>query len=156
MKKKTLTIAIALVLVVALAVGATYALLTDKTDTVTNTFTAGKITDGNTGETIYELRDGYPIEELDGKQSVNTHILRSRLKIEIDKKHLKWSPFVSVEFHNNLQSNFHLDKLRTSVGTDYSIHKHHKVGLSYILTHKFEDEGTSRMHAINASYKFNF
>lgn len=115
-----------------------------------------KITDGNTGETVYELRDGYPIEELDGKQSVNTHILRSRLKIEIDKKHLKWSPFVSVEFHNNLQSNFHLDKLRTSVGTDYSINKHHKVGLSYILTHKFEDEGTSRMHAINASYKFNF
>lgn len=41
MKKKTLTIAIALVLVVALAVGATYAYLTAKTQTVTNTFTAG-------------------------------------------------------------------------------------------------------------------
>ena len=41
MKKKTLTIAIALVLVVALAVGATWAYLTAKTDPVVNTFTAG-------------------------------------------------------------------------------------------------------------------
>ena len=42
MKKKTLTIAIALVLVVALAVGATWAYLTAKTEAVTNTFTVGK------------------------------------------------------------------------------------------------------------------
>lgn len=54
MKKKTLTIAIALVLVVALAVGATYALLTDTTNAVTNTFTAGKITDNDTVFTLKE------------------------------------------------------------------------------------------------------
>ena len=45
MKKKTLTIAIALVLVVALAVGATWAYLTAKTEAVTNTFTVGKLFD---------------------------------------------------------------------------------------------------------------
>lgn len=54
MKKKTLTIAIALVLVVALAVGATYALLTDTTNVVTNTFTAGKITGDDTVFTLKE------------------------------------------------------------------------------------------------------
>lgn len=54
MKKKTLTIAIALVLVVALAVGATYALLTDKTGTVTNTFVVGKITDDGTTFSLKE------------------------------------------------------------------------------------------------------
>lgn len=43
MKKKTLTIAIALVLVVALAVGATWAYLTAKTEAVTNTFTVGTV-----------------------------------------------------------------------------------------------------------------
>ena len=53
MKKKTLTIAIALVLVVALAVGATYALLTDKKE-ITNTFSAGKVTDQNTQFTLVE------------------------------------------------------------------------------------------------------
>lgn len=53
MKKKTLTIAIALVLVVALAVGATYALLTDKKE-ITNTFSVGKVTDQNTQFTLVE------------------------------------------------------------------------------------------------------
>lgn len=53
MKKKTLTIAIALVLVVALAVGATYALLTDSKE-ITNTFSAGKIIDRNTEFTLVE------------------------------------------------------------------------------------------------------
>lgn len=54
MKKKTLTIAIALVLVVALAVGATYALLADKTESVTNTFAAGKIIGDDTVFTLKE------------------------------------------------------------------------------------------------------
>lgn len=54
MKKKTLTIAIALVLVVALAVGATYALLTDKTEAVKNTFVVGKITDRDTTFSLKE------------------------------------------------------------------------------------------------------
>ena len=52
MKKKTLTIAIALVLVVALAVGATYALLTAKTDAVNNTFIAGKLTNDKDALTL--------------------------------------------------------------------------------------------------------
>lgn len=45
MKKKTLTVAIALVLVVALAFGATYAYLKASTDTIKNTFVAGKLFD---------------------------------------------------------------------------------------------------------------
>lgn len=53
MKKKTLTIAIALVLVVALAVGATYALLTDKKE-ITNTFSAGKVIGDDTEFTLVE------------------------------------------------------------------------------------------------------
>lgn len=55
MKKKTLTIAIALVLVVALAVGATYALLTDSKE-ITNTFSAGKVIDGNTEFKLVESK----------------------------------------------------------------------------------------------------
>lgn len=53
MKKKTLTIAIALVLVVALAVGATWALLTDKKE-ITNTFSAGKVIGDGTEFTLVE------------------------------------------------------------------------------------------------------
>ena len=54
MKKKTLTIAIALVLVVALAVGATWAYLTAKTEAVTNTFTVGKLFDQDGALTLKE------------------------------------------------------------------------------------------------------
>lgn len=69
MKKKTLTIAIALVLVVALAVGATWAYLTSTTDTITNTFVAGKLFDQGGGIKLQERvvtpkNDGtYVIEE---------------------------------------------------------------------------------------------
>lgn len=47
-------LAIALVLVVALAVGATWALLTHTTDTVTNTFVVGKLIDANTTFSLKE------------------------------------------------------------------------------------------------------
>lgn len=69
MKKKTLTIAIALVLVVALAVGATWAYLTSTTDTITNTFVAGKLFDQGGGiklqeRVVAQKTDGtYVIEE---------------------------------------------------------------------------------------------
>ena len=54
MKKKTLTIAIALVLVVALAVGATWAYLTQTTGPVVNTFTVGKVLDNAGNFTLNE------------------------------------------------------------------------------------------------------
>lgn len=69
MKKKTLTIAIALVLVVALAVGATWAYLTSTTNTITNTFVAGKLFDQDGGiklqeRVVSQKNDGtYVIEE---------------------------------------------------------------------------------------------
>lgn len=69
MKKKTLTIAIALVLVVALAVGATWAYLTSTTNTITNTFVAGKLFDQGGGiklqeRVVTQKTDGtYVIEE---------------------------------------------------------------------------------------------
>lgn len=69
MKKKTLTIAIALVLVVALAVGATYALLTDKTNVVTNTFTAGKITDN---DTVFTLKEHKVTQAANGAYSLTS------------------------------------------------------------------------------------
>lgn len=69
MKKKTLTIAIALVLVVALAVGATYALLTAKTDPVTNTFVVGKIQDK---DTVFSLKE----HAIDSQDATGKYVLK--------------------------------------------------------------------------------
>ena len=70
MKKKTLTIAIALVLVVALAVGATYALLTHSTDEVVNTFAVGKIKDDST---VFSLKE----HAIAGQEANGKYILKT-------------------------------------------------------------------------------
>ena len=111
------------------------------------------VTDSETGEKVLRLKE----TERDTSFASNDHTLRSRLKFEFDKKRCKWSPYVSVEFHDDLQNGFHLDKLRTCVGCGYKINKHHSVGLGYVLTHKFDvDEPTTRMHAVSMSYKYDF
>ena len=70
MKKKTLTIAIALVLVVALAVGATYALLAHSTDEVVNTFAVGKIKDDGT---VFSLKE----HAIAGQEATCKYILKT-------------------------------------------------------------------------------
>lgn len=115
-----------------------------------------KIIDSTTGQTEYQLRDGYPVTETNGKVASDAQYIRSRIKLEVDKKRLAWSPFVSVEFHNSIDRSFHLHKLRTSVGTEYAISSDHKVGLAYVLSNEFDESPNERMHAISASYKFDF
>lgn len=72
MKKKTLTIAIALVLVVALAVGATWAYLTAKTQTVTNTFTAG----GAVAANDLTLKEHVATPNADGSYKLDTNYVK--------------------------------------------------------------------------------
>lgn len=65
MKKKTLAVALAFVLVIAMSVAGTFAYLTDKTETVTNTFTVGKVDidlTEKTGDT-YKMIPGEDIEK---------------------------------------------------------------------------------------------
>lgn len=110
------------------------------------------------------LKDGYPITEADYKEGNSSHILRTRLKLEVDKKRLAWSPFISVESHNNLtaqhgkeQTNvLYLEKVRTMVGTGYKINKHHAVSLAYILTFEHEINTFERMHAVSIGYNYDF
>lgn len=93
---------------------------------------------------------------VDHKSAKNRHLLRSRLKFSIDKKGWKWEPYVSVEAHNNLGDKWHLDKVRTIVGVDYSISRQHKVGLGYVFNHENDDDGNQNIHAISIGYNFKF
>lgn len=73
MKKRTLTAAIALVLIVALAVGATYAYLTAKTGTVTNTFVVGKVIDpGDEKNPNFVLDESKAVRSSDGTYTLDT------------------------------------------------------------------------------------
>lgn len=93
---------------------------------------------------------------IDHKSAKNRHLLRSRLKLSIDKKGWKWEPYVSVETHNNLGDKMHLDKVRTIVGADYKITKQHEIGVGYVFNHENDDDGNYNIHAISIGYNFKF
>lgn len=114
------------------------------------------------GQTLYYIKEGYPEAEVKKNESEYEHILRSRLKLEVDKKHLHWNPFVSVEFHNALGPFSHdvsrmaLQKIRTAAGTGYKIGNGHELSLSYIMTQDREGATHEYRHAINVGYNFEF
>lgn len=97
------------------------------------------------------------------KSAESNHMLRSRLKLEMDKKHCPWSPFVSVEAHNSLNSGqkLNLEKVRTGIGCEYKINKHHSLSLAYILTANIHDDENShdrmheRVHAASIGYQLD-
>ncbi|MBQ7461509.1 MAG: DUF2490 domain-containing protein [Bacteroidaceae bacterium] len=122
---------------------------------------------------IPDVPDGDPTQtwETEVKPAYTDQVLRSRLKLEFDKKRNPFSPFVSAEFHNSVSrgDRFLLQKIRTSAGISYKFRKHNEVSLAYILTFDMydieEDETTmtlqtvrlhDRMHAINIGYKYSF
>lgn len=112
----------------------------------------------------YELKNGYPEVEVDEREDKNSNVLRSRLKLEVDKKGVDLSPFVSCEVHNNLNigNKMVLEKVRSSAGLEYKVSKKHKITLAYILTCDIhDDEGAlerihGRTHAFNIGYEFKF
>lgn len=91
-------------------------------------------------------------------------VLRSRLKLEVDKKGLAISPFVSAEAHNSVAvgNKMNLEKVRTSLGMGYKINKKNEISVAYVLTFNIhDDEGDferihERVHAVNVGYKFDF
>lgn len=92
-------------------------------------------------------------------------VLRSRIKLEYDKKRVPFSPFISAEAHNSTTVGDHmlLQKVRAAVGTSYKFRKHNEVSLSYIITfdmYDIEDNEVvrqhDRKHAICLGYKYSF
>lgn len=97
-----------------------------------------------------------PEEVIKQKSAWDRHLLRSRLKFAIDRKGWKWEPFASVETHNNMSDGWHLDKIRSTAGTEFSISSQHKVSAAYVFTHENDDDGNENIHAINIGYHFKF
>ena len=115
----------------------------------------------------YDVPDGNPTEEWESelKPSYTDQVLRSRLKLEFDKKRNPFSPFISAEFHNSLSKgdNMLLQKIRTAAGLTYKFRKHNEITFAYLLTFDIYDTEDNevvrlndRMHAINIGYKYSF
>ncbi len=114
-----------------------------------------------TGGYYFEWDD--PESEERTKPAESDHMLRSRLKLEMDKKHCPWSPFVSVEAHNSLNSGqkLNLEKVRTGIGCEYKINKRNSLSLAYILTANIHDDEDNherlheRVHAVSIGYQLD-
>jgi hypothetical protein len=103
--------------------------------------------------------------ETEIKPAITDHALRSRLKLEYDKKRFPFSPYISAELHNSvgIGDHFLLQKVRTAIGSGYKFKKQHEISLAYILTfdiYDIEDNEVVRLderkHAINIGYKYSF
>lgn len=101
---------------------------------------------------------GYDEEEQGVKEKAawNRHLLRSRLKLSIDKKGWMCEPFASVEFHNNMSDSWHLDKLRAAAGVEFSVSKTFKISAAYVFTHENDDDGDDNIHAISIGHSIKF
>ncbi|MCF0196604.1 MAG: DUF2490 domain-containing protein, partial [Bacteroidaceae bacterium] len=82
----------------------------------------------------YEMKDGYPIEVPKEKEATDEHVLRSRLKLEVDKKKWVASPFIFAEAYNQLNNKMMLQKVRASAGCSFQITKHFEMTAAYVLT----------------------
>lgn len=112
---------------------------------------------------VYELKDGYPLVDPKIKEATDDHVLRSRLKIEFDKKGLFVTPFLSAEAHNSLSNSLTIEKVRASAGAKFKVCKWFDVTAAYVFTNEFRDDmtlkldsQTKRIHAFNLGLNFDF
>lgn len=108
------------------------------------------------GETNFVLKPGYPESDPDVKHEKRTHMLRSRLEFQYDRKKCDWKPFVSFEVYNNLGQQMKTDEYKVMCGTDYKISKQHKVSMSYLFNTDMETHPYESRHVLILGYSFDF
>lgn len=99
---------------------------------------------------------GSPESDSDVKHEKRTHMLRSRLELQYDKKKCDWKPFVSFEVYNNLGRQMKTDEYKVMCGTEYKISKQHKVSMSYLYNTDMEAHPYESRHVLILGYSFDF
>jgi len=86
--------------------------------------------------------------EVDSVSSKSTHLMRSRLQVQYDRKGFAWQPYASVEMYNG-GSSFGIQKMRYTVGVEYKINKQNSVELFYRYQRKKStDNGESLLTTV--------
>lgn len=87
--------------------------------------------------------------------SQDKHVLRSRLKGEYTiSGGCRFSPYVAVEFNDNLTGAFDLEKIRFTAGTTYEIDRHNELEVFYRYNHTDDPSSDERGHVIGIGYTF--
>jgi len=102
----------------------------------------------------FQLRTRYTnYNELDTDNDSKDNYLRYRLKLDYDLPKSKITPNVGIEFFHQLKDQ-EIDKVRYTIGAEYKINKHHKVGLDYLVQDYLKDD--YRKNIIALEYKISF
>ncbi len=81
------------------------------------------------------------------------HALRSRLEIDWNIRHSRFTPFVSAEIYNSLADGFAYQKTRATVGTDIRLNRHNSLSVFYRYI-DFSDDDEPGGHVIGIGYRF--
>lgn len=102
------------------------------------------------------LKNGYPLQDVNEKESKRVQYLRSRLKVEIDKKGWKAKPFASFELYNDLDNELALNRTRFSLGSAYKVTRRHEVSAAYVFNNDVDEEPFEGRHVMSFGYTFKF
>lgn len=90
------------------------------------------------------------------EEAGHEHLLRSRVQLEfIIRKKCPWSPYLSLENLNDLSHHLRNDQTRYTLGTDYKLDKHNKLGLAYRFKDK-SNKDEAKGHLVTISYSHAF
>lgn len=102
------------------------------------------------------LKNDYPLQDKNEKERKYSQYLRSRMKLEFDKKGWDFQPYITFELFNNLDNKLALDKTRFSVGTAYKINRQNEVSLGYLFNNEIDEDPNEGRHVLNIGYSFKF
>lgn len=88
-------------------------------------------------------------------EAKDKHILRSRLKADLDIDKSIFTPFASFEIYNSLTDGFSTEQLRYTIGTELSLSKHHELSLFYRFVNDRGDNDEN-LNVIGIGYKYKF
>ena len=82
-------------------------------------------------------------------------VLRSRLQVEYNISHSRFTPYAYAELFNSMNDGMALDKLRLSIGSEYKINKKNSLKIGYIFNSSNDDD-EPKGHILGISYTFKF
>jgi hypothetical protein len=107
-----------------------------------------------TPEKTIDSRYDYATAHQDGQphtySGAGKSVLRSRLQVSYDLDQLE--PYANVELYNS----WAIEKVRYTVGIDWTVTKAHKLGFYYRLQNESSRSDDPDTHVLGASYKLKF
>ena len=97
------------------------------------------------------------LDETDSKtiDAKDKWVLRSRLQVEYNISHSRFTPYAYAELFNSMNDGMALDKLRLSIGSEYKINKKNSLKIGYIFNSSNDDD-EPKGHILGISYTFKF